>query len=88
MTCVFCERRGDYLRAKHCNYCPMCAAPLHERAARAKPKPKPKQREGGCKCPECGKPVRRSDPRAVYCSVECQRRHNNRRQRERKKARA
>lgn len=39
-------------------------------------------------CPECGAVVTRSDPRAVYCSLECQSRYNGRRQRAKKRKRA
>ena len=42
--------------------------------------------ESGRICPECAKRVTRSDPRAVYCSLECQSRYNGRRQREKKRA--
>lgn len=73
--CAFCAKesnRRPFLK-HNMRFCPACGEPFAQFYGRV--------------CPECGREVTRSDPRAVYCSHECQQRHNNRIQGAKKRAR-
>lgn len=97
MSCQFCEKKKnlDYLLRKHAHFCLFCGDSLHgdliptrNRANAGASKVSMNARtdaSGRRICPECGAVVMRSDPRAVYCSTECQSRYNSRKQREKKR---
>ena len=99
MSCQFCEKKKnlDYLLSRHAHFCLFCGDSLHgnliptrdrANAGVSKMYKNAKTNAKGQRiCPECGAVVTRSDPRAVYCSIDCQSRFNSRKQRERKKNR-